>query len=258
MNVKRVFLWELGDMLRLVIFLLVVFSLTYLLAVNYLKLQWGVGSFDSPIPPVYSYNNEDILGSMTTEHLFTYLSTTLGFWVLLALGISIFSVIGIRYDRERGYALSVYSLPYSKADIFLGKVFSVFILSFLAMYIPVFVVNVFLNVDILRFIVRIIFTRFYLNALIFALYFLLFSMAISLFFSVVLRDMLLAFIASFFLLVLPFFGGLDWPPFSFVPMIHRALAGVSPLEFPYIIRGFLVPTLLFILSGLIFTRGDVM
>ncbi len=170
------------------------------------------------------------LGSMTAEHLFTYPAMAMGFWVLLALGIAIFSIIGFRYDREKGYALSVYSLPYSKLEIFLGKPLSIFLLSVMALYIPILVIDIFPNVDTLHFIEAIILTRFYFNALIFALYFVLFSIAISTLSSVVLRSMFLAFIASFFLLVLPFFAGLDWPPFFFIFMILSLWLGFRPLR----------------------------
>ncbi|WP_457752006.1 hypothetical protein [Thermococcus sp.] len=256
MGIKRVFLWELGDVLRFVIFLLLLFSLTYLLGTSYLRFQWGVGSFSGAHPPVYG--SENALGSMTAEHLFNYPTSSIGFWILLALGISVFSMMGIRYDRERGYAFSIYSLPYSKRDIFLGKLFSILLMSLLALYLPILIVDVFPNVDILRIVLGIVFTRLYLNALVFAFYFLIFSMAVSLFFSVLLRDMLLAFIASFFLLVLPFFAGLNWPPFSFVPMIHRALAGASPFELSYLASGLVFPASLIVLSAIIFTRRDVL
>ncbi len=195
---------------------------------------------------------------MTAEHLFTYPSMAMGFWVLLALGIAIFSIIGFRYDREKGYALSVYSLPYSKLEIFLGKLLSIFLLSVMALYIPILVIDIFPNVDTLHFIEAIILTRFYFNALIFALYFVLFSIAISTLSSVVLQDMFLAFIASFFLLVLPFFAGLDWPPFFFIFMIPKSLAGISPFEAFFLFWGLVAPIVLVLLSGLIFLRRDVL
>ena len=257
MNKFRTLLaWELSDSLRLIIFLLGIPSLTYLLAVGYLKSQWELGSVVFSRPPVYKGLSP--LGSITAVHLFDYLSLSSGFWVLLALLVSILSVLTFRYDREHGYAFSVYSLPFSKGEIFTAKFFSALLLSLVSLYIPILIVDVFPNADILGVIRKILFTTQYCHLLVFATYFVLFSLSVSLLFSVLLRDMLLAFIASFFLLVLPFFAGLNWPPFSFVSMLPRSLSGASPFDFTWFLRGLIVPIALVLVSGLIFTRRDVL
>ena len=255
-KLRDLFAWELGDPLRLLLFLLGVPSLTYLLAVGYLKSQWGEGSVSSHLPPVYSAGS--FLGSITALHLFDYLSLSTGFWVLLSLLVSVISVMTFRYDRENGYALSVYSLPFGKGEIFTAKVLSALTLSLFLIYVPLLIVDVFPNVDILMAIRRIVFTKQYLHLLVFATYFVLFSVSVSVFLSVILENMFLAFIASFFFLVLPFFAGLSWPPFSFVPLLARSLSWASPFETNWLTWGLAVPVILLFISGRIFTRRDVL
>ncbi len=255
-KLRDLFAWELSDSLRLLLFLLGVPSLTYLLAVGYLKSQWGVGSVSSHIPPVYTTGS--FLGSITALHLFDYPSLSTGFWVLLSLLVVLFSVMAFRYDRENGYALSVYSLPFGKGEIFTAKVLSALTLSLLSLYVPLLIVDMFPNVDILMAIRSIVFTKQYLHLLVFATYFVLFSVSISALFSVLLENMFLAFIASFFLIVLPFFAGLNWPPFSFVPLLARSLSWASPFETNWLTWGFAVPVVLLLTSEVIFTRRDVL
>ncbi len=253
---KKLVAWELNDQLRLIIFLLGVPPLTYLLAVGYLRSQWEVSSVSSSHP--FFYTTQSPLGSITAVHLFDYLSLSSGFWVLLSLLVSIFSIMTFRYDRENGYALSVYSLPFTKREIFTAKMFSVLLLSSLSLYIPLLIVDVFPNADILNVIKGIILTRPYLHLLVFATYFVLFSLSVSVLFSVLLRNMFLAFIASFFLLVLPFFAGLNWPPFSFVQMLSKSLSGASPFDGFWLFWGLVTSALIVAFSGLVFTRRDVL
>ncbi|WP_456443927.1 hypothetical protein [Thermococcus sp.] len=253
---KNLFGWELGDSLRLLLFLLGVPSLTYLLTVGYLKSQWEVSSLSSRYPPVYTAGSP--LGSITAIHLFDYPPLSAGFWVLLSLLVTLFSVMTLRYDRENGYALSVYALPFTKGEIFTAKVISALVLSLLSLYIPLLTVDVFPNADILEAVRGVVFTGQYLHLLVFATYFVLFSISTSVLFSVLLDNMFLAFIASFFLLVLPFFAGLSWPPFSFIPMLSRSLSWASPFGSTWLFWGIAVPAALLLLSGLIFTRRDVL
>ncbi len=252
---RDLFIWELGDSLRLLLFLLGVPPLTYLLAVGYLRAQWDVGSVSSHLPPVFTAGS--FLGSITALHLFDYPSLSTGFWVLLSLLVAAFSVMTFRYDRENGYALSVYSLPFGKSEIFTAKVLSALVLSLLSLYVPLLIVDVFPNVDILEGIREIVFTERYLYLLVFATYFVLFSLSVSTLFSVLLENMFLAFIASFFFLVLPFFAGLSWPPFSFVPMLARSLSWASPFSTDWLTWGLVVPALLLLVSEVMFTRRDV-
>ena len=255
-KVRDLFSWELGDPLRLLLFLLGVPSLTYLLAVGYLRAQWEVSSLSSLYPPVYTAGSP--LGSITAIHLFDYPSLSTGFWVLLSLLVAVFSVMTFRYDRENGYALSVYSLPFGKGEIFTAKALSALTLSLLSLYVPLLIVDVFPNADILEAVMGIVFTGRYFHLLVFATYFVLFSLSVSVLFSVLLGNMFLAFIASFFLLVLPFFAGLSWPPFSFIPMLSRSLSWASPFGSTWLFWGIAVPAALLLLSGLIFTRRDAL
>ncbi|WP_297512851.1 hypothetical protein [Thermococcus sp.] len=248
--------WEMGDPLRLAIFLFGVPSLTYLLGVDYLKPQWEIASISLSQPPLYSHGSP--LNSITAAHLFEYLSLSAGFWILLALLISVFSILAFRYDREQGYAFSVYSLPFTKGELFAAKTLSVLLISLLLLYIPLLIVGIVPNADITGVIREITFTDRYFHLLIFATYFVLFSLSISVLFSVLLKNMFLAFIASFFLLVLPFFAGLHWPPFFFLSMLARSLSGASPFETNWVLWGLVIPAALLLVSGLIFVRRDVL
>ncbi|MDV3104338.1 ABC transporter permease subunit [Thermococcus waiotapuensis] len=247
--------WEISDPLRLAIFLLGVPSLTYVLEVSYLKAQWEVVSVSSTtfIPPTVPPIN-----SVTAIHLFEYLSFSPGFWILLAFLVSVFSILAFRYDRERGYAFTVYSLPFTKGELFLAKTLSVLLASILFLYIPLLIVDLVPNADIIGVVKEITLTTRYFYLLVFATYFVLFSLSVSVTFSVLLRNMFLSFIASFFLLVLPFFADLSWPPFSFVPMLEKSLCWVSPFESGWVLRGLVVPAVLLTLSGAVFVRGDVL
>ncbi|NJF25497.1 ABC transporter permease subunit [Thermococcus sp. Bubb.Bath] len=248
--------WELEDGVRLLLFALGVPALTYLLTVAYLKSQWSMTSLTGGHPE--AYGKDFILSSITAEHFFSYPMLSLGFWILLSLLVAVLSVLAFRYDRERGYALTVYSLPYSKVSIFIGKLLSVVILSLLALYIPLFLADFVPNADIASKVWEIVLSWRYLNLVIFATYFVLFSLSVSVLFSTLLRDMFLAFMGAFFVLVLPFFAGLSWPPFSFLPFMSRALTGASPLEGSNLLWGLVIPAVLLFASSIAFTGRDVL
>jgi len=248
--------WELNDPVKVLMFLLTFPVLSYLLAVGYLHLVSGVGMLQGSAPP--SFSEGALLSSLTASWLLTYPSLVPGFWILLALFSAVVAVFTFRYERDRGYAFSIYSLPYSKGTIYLTKLLSVIVFSLLVSFIPLLGVLSMLNVDVPSVVVAVLTSRPFLNLLAFTFYFVFFVISVSVLFGVIFRDMFLSFLAAFFLTVVPYFSSLSVPPFSFLKGITNLQNGVSLLSTQYAVPGLAIPCALLILSGIIFTRRDVL
>jgi len=243
--------WEMNDHMKVLIFLFVLPVLSYLLAVGYLHLESGISTVQnaSGSPPMTD--------SSTVSWLLTYPRLVPGFWIILALFIPVLAVVTFRYDRDRGYAFSLSSLPYTKAELYAGKLLSVFVFSLLAAFIPLVAVALILNVDILRVVLSVITSPGARNMAIFTVYFELFVISVSVLFSVLFRDMFLPFLLSFFVVVIPYFSALlDYPPFLFVGGI--SVSGPSPFTWKYLLPGFVIPAVLLFASLVLFIRRDVM
>ncbi len=238
--------WELNDPIKLSIFVLGAFAMALLLTVTYLRVTWGTGGA------------ETITNTGTWRHwLITYPSMTRA-WVMLAFLVPAMTVLTFRYDREGGYALPIYTLPCSKSMIFSIKLVTVYILSLLLFFIPLFFVNIVVNADVSTLLSVIMGKKFTFLYLL-SFYFLNYSLAVSVLYSLLFRNSFLCFFLAFFTLITPFFAGLNVPPFSFVLYLSRIVnTGCSPMTLRLVSLGLFLPLIFLIVSWILSTWRDIL
>jgi ABC-2 type transport system permease protein len=103
-RLRDVLAWELGDHVRLIVFALSVSGLTLVLTAKVLETRVsavpsGTGRFLGP--------------NLLTHAILSPLGDPSP-WTMLALLIPIFAILTFRYERDMGYAQSLYTLPLSK------------------------------------------------------------------------------------------------------------------------------------------------
>ena len=247
--------WEVNDPLKVLIAVITVPLLSYLLAAGYLHSMAGLANIQGSEPPTFSPSTAT--SSMSAQWLFVYPSLVPGFWILLSLFTSVISVLTFRYDRDRGYALSLYSLPYSKLGIYLSKVASTLVFAVLASLFPLIAVAVFLNADLSPVLWSLLGSTTFLYELVLTFYFVFFVLSVSVLFGVLFRNMFLSFLAAFFVTVVPYFSSLVLPPFSFVEGFTAVVNGATPFSPANAAAGLALPVTLLLLSLFIFIRGDI-
>ena len=247
--------WEVNDPLKVLVAVITVPVLSYLLAAGYLHSMAGLANIHGSEPPIFSPSTAT--SSMSAHWLFVYPTLVPGFWILLSLFTSVVSVLTFRYDRDRGYALSIYSLPHSKLGIYISKVASTIIFAVLASIFPLLAVAVFLNADLFPVLWSILGSTTLLYELVLTFYFVFFVLSVSVLFSVLFRNMFLSFLAAFFVTVVPYFSSLIMPPFSFVEGFTDVVNGGTPFSPANALTGLALPIILLLFSLLLFLRGDV-
>ena len=247
--------WEVSDPLKVLVAVITVPVFSYLLGVGYLHSMAGLALIHGNEPPTFSPSTAT--SSMSAHWLLIYPTLVPGFWILLSLFTSVVSVLTFRYDRDRGYALSLYSLPYSKLGIYLSKVASTLIFAVLASIFPLIAVAVFLNADLSPVLWSLLRSTPFLYELVLTFYFVFFVLSVSVLFGVLFRNMFLSFLAAFFVTVVPYFSSLILPPFLFIEGFRDVTNGATPFSPANVTTGLAVPIALLLLSLAIFTRRDV-
>jgi ABC-2 type transport system permease protein len=161
-----------------------------------------------------------------------------------------------RWDRDCGYAPTVYSLPYSKFKIFIAKSTAFLTLSLILYFFPYVLVIIPSNADILHVVSLILSSRKVLSGLTLALYAVLYTASVTALLGSFLRGLFPTLIGAFFVLSLSsslFPSSL--PPFSF--LMYTAYSNVSPFEARFAVPGLVLPFLFFLIGALIFERRDV-
>ena len=250
---KGLFKWELSEHLRVS---MLVAGVPVLLMVLISDLLSHGG--------VFSYSTTGYLGgrseaiSLPKSPTGSVILSTFGldhFWVLLSIFVIVMSAMIFRADREGDYAGAVFTLPLSKKKIFGTKFLALLVHSLLLLYLPMFLFLATAFASVPHLFSALFGWGSFRHLLIFALYFVLYSASLSVLVSLVLPNSSQAIMASFVLLILPSFLGLNVPPFSFVSAIHLHLHEVfSP---GYLLQGIVIPAVFVTLSLALVERRDV-
>ncbi|ACJ16523.1 hypothetical membrane protein, conserved [Thermococcus onnurineus NA1] len=194
----------------------------------------------------------------------TAIISTLGFsgiWMILVSIIPVLSILVFRQERDVGYALSLYTLPLSKREFFFVKTATVYLLSLLVTYIPIFFVILITQADNWGALTKVMSSGNFVSAMILVLYFVLYSVAVSIVVSLTFRNAFLDFLVSFFILAVPNFIGLSVPPFRFINrivMLVLTTPDTSKIAKTEFFAGVVVPAILLLVGIVMIERRDVL
>ncbi len=189
----------------------------------------------------------------------TFLTHSPGFWIFSMLFVIVLTILTFRYPREKGYALSIHALPFSKTEIFTTKLLSVYIFVLMLIFLPLLTIVVSSNVDVPKFIEELFrYSNFYcMLAILF--YFLNFSIAVSVFFAVLLGNSFLDIMLSASILLLPMFTGLHLPPVIFVEKLLQSNMLTKLILSPNLVfYGLILPSTILVTSYVLFVRRDIL
>jgi len=250
-RLRDVLAWELGDHVRLIVFALSVSGLTLVLTAKVLETRVsavpsGTGRFLGP--------------NLLTHAILSPLGDPSP-WTMLSLLIPIFAILTFRYERDMGYAQSLYTLPLSKGRIFLVKTAVVLLLSLLTAYVPILIAIAGTHADIWPALREAMSEGIFISAMVLTLYFVLYAASVSILVSLLFRNAFLDFMASFFLLAVPKFVGVNAPPFSFSDAIRKLpvtyFRPYEPLKANFF-EGMILPVLLLLAAFVLMDRRDVL
>lgn len=204
MRLRTIIKWELDDPIRNLIFLVgfVLFSI----------------SFKSNIYNISSGGSTSL--NYTFQNLWTIYFTMFSSdsYLILVLTSLLISVIGIRYERDTKFALSLYALPIKKWKISLIKFFVDIIFSYIAFFGSYLLVLIYTFSDIPKLFkesLTVNHTIFYIVT--FFLFVSLYVLSISHFVSTIAPNTFAALLLGIVFLYLPrFLGLLDLPPYLFM------------------------------------------
>ncbi|WP_430515129.1 ABC transporter permease [Pyrococcus woesei] len=248
-RIKTLFMWELNDPLKVDILLAgmllntSILHRSYLIVMSSLTISIGTSTLmDNP-------------GNSPTTLVIEGVLRNFSFWMSSLLFLILLGVITFRLDRDSGYANSLYSLPYSKLEIFLVKFFTIIIFSAFLVFLPFFSVIVLSNFTIIDYLPSILFSDMIKFRLIMAIYTLLYSLSIITLLSLLSPNVFVGFIVSFLSIFIPIFLNIaNIPPALFILSYYGS---VSPFDQKLLISGMVVPAILLSLSGLLIDRRDV-
>ena len=213
------------------------------------------------------YSKVHVISATESVESFSFSPVGNAFWhVLKSLpraGFSVYSFLVIllgtlvfRHDRDTGYALTVYALPYRKFKIFLSKLVSLLLLTVMMLYLPLFL-SVFLSSATVAGYVPLILDGAFFKTLLLITLALVYVATLTAFLSTVLAGMFPTLIGSYLIVHLSTaIGGGRLPPFSLfirATELNPTLSNSSVL-----LHGIILP-LMFTLLGAIFSeRRDVL
>jgi len=252
-RLKTLIRWEFNDVVKNVLFLFGLVLVGMSMKQSVMEVDYSVGSASGVEVRLFGASlSHGVAGKIQAMLYQTDVWTLMGFLVLL-LGALTF-----RYDRDSGVARSIYSLPYSNAEIFGVKLFSIHTYSFLMLMVP-FVYVVFTSYASIAEYLRDIVAGFIGNILIIILFLILYLVAVATLVSLALPNAFLAFIGGFAIVYVPKALEIESvPPLLFINALHRCgSTDFSPLSLQYIGWGVGVPVALLGAALVLILRRDV-
>ncbi|WP_297068819.1 hypothetical protein [Thermococcus sp.] len=207
----------------------------------------------------------DIFGLRSMSGLTILLSaTSSGFWITASFFIIILVSLVFRSGIEKGYELTLYSLPYSKLEVFSVKFLEGFTLSTLIVLLPALVLT-FLNFsDVPAFLSSLARDERFLGLLILMMLGVLYVVSVVTFLSLSLRSMLATILSAFSIVIIPYLINAGLPPANLFNANVMTMLGekyFSPLRLitgkSVAIYGLFVPAVLIGLSAVLAMRRDV-
>ncbi len=246
--------WELNEHIRVLV------AVTGVLTVG-LIFQRGilVSMAEVTSNPGYVDGLESVSG-----HVIVRAVTSPGLWVVVSFFIALLVALVFRAGIEGGYGLTVYSLPYSKLEIFSMKLVSSVLLSFTVVLLPIFVLIPLNFADTPGFAASLLLGRHFIELTAVLVIAILYILSTTLFLSVLSRNMLATLVVAFPILTIPYLINANLPPRGFFNVavmdalfgqytsFGRLLTNSTIISF-----GILVPALLIAFSLLLTLRRDV-
>jgi len=212
------------------------------------------------------YSTTHVISTTAPIESFSLTPNNSAFWhVLKSLpraGFSAYSFLVIllgtlifRYDKDTGYALTLYALPYRKFKIFLAKLTSLLIITIVMLYLPLFLSIFLSNATVAKHILPLMMGSF-LRTLALITMSLIYVATLTAFLSVVLRGMFPTLIGSYLVVqVSTTIGGDKLPPFS---LFLKATQLYPSFDISVVFQGIILPLFLGILGMILSERRDVM
>ncbi|AHL23827.1 ABC-2 family transporter permease [Thermococcus nautili] len=213
------------------------------------------------------YSTVHVISATASVELSSFSLSGNAFWhVLKSLpraGFSVYSFLVIllgtlifRHDRDTGYALTLYTLPYKKSKIFLAKLVSLLFLIVMMLYFPLFL-SVFLSSATVAGHIPFILDEAFFKTLLLITLALVYVATLTAFLSMVLRGMFPTLIGSYLIVhISTSIGGGKLPPFSL--FIRATEINPSLLDSSVVLHGIFLPLLLIILGVIASERRDVL
>ncbi len=253
----RLFIWEIINPLVLLVFLaglILGFMGTNSTLLHAYSIKGGVSGIGVGGKLVHLYGYPLSTSGNALQNVLNQLPKA-GFgsyyFVIMLLGVLIF-----RYDRDMGYSSTIYSLPYRKSKIFLVKLLSLLVLSFMLLFLPLFI-DIFLsNATIAASVLGMVSKRAFLISLFLVVGAIFYLDALTALLSILLRGMFQSLIAVFIVVYLSqSISSSKLPPFNLIssaltPNLNR----VTP---SMLFSALILPLMLVVVGLLIAERRDV-
>lgn len=207
----------------------------------------------------------NFLGLRSMSGLTILLSaTSSSFWITSSFFIIVLVSLVFRSGIEKGYELTIYSLPYSKLDVFSVKFLEGFILSTLIAFLPALVLT-FLNFsDVPAFLSSLVRDERFLGLLILMVLGVLYVVSVVTFLSLSLRSMLATILSAFSIVIIPYLINAGLPPADLfnatvMTMLGEKYFSLAQLitDKSVLISGLLIPAVLILSSAALAVRRDV-
>jgi len=197
--------WELNEHIRVMV------AVTGVLTVG-LIFQRGilVSMVELTSNPGYVDGLQSVSG-----HVIVRAVTSPGLWVVASFFITLLVALVFRAGIEKGYGLTVYSLPYSKLEIFSMKLISSVLLSFTVVLLPVFVLIPLNFADTPGFVASLLLGQHFIELTVVLIIAILYILSTALFLSVLSKNMLATLVVAFPILTVPYLTNASLPPRSF-------------------------------------------
>ncbi|WP_297520711.1 hypothetical protein [Thermococcus sp.] len=191
-------------------------------------------------------------------------ATSSSFWITASFFIIVLVSLVFRSGIEKGYELTLYSLPYTKLEVFSVKFLEGFILSALIVLLPALVLTLINFSDVPAFLSSLLRDERFWGFLILMALGVLYVVSVVTLLSLSLRSMLATILSAFSLVIIPYLINAGLPPAnlfnSYVMTMlgekYFSLAGLITSK-SVVIYGLLVPAVLIVSSAVLAVRRDV-
>ncbi|AFK22356.1 hypothetical protein [Pyrococcus sp. ST04] len=248
----KIIKWEMNEPIRVLILLVGMVLNASVIHNALLSLHSSIVTINFQARLDYRYLMQEASTFSTTFALSNLLRYP-GFWMISIIFISLLGAIIFRADRDSGYASSLYSLPYRKWEMFIVKYITLITFSCLLIFIPLFSVTLFANFSLARELIDIFLSQPIKSRLLALTYMLLYTTSVVSVVSLVSVSVLISFIVSFTLLLLPFYLGISNIP----PLLFLYAEGREVTSQDLMVWGIILPISLVIIGIIISERRDV-
>ncbi len=191
-------------------------------------------------------------------------ATSSGFWITASFFIIVLVSLIFRSGIENGYELTLYSLPYTKLEVFSVKFLEGFILSALIALLPALVLTLINFSDVPVFLSSLFRDERFWGLLILMALGVLYVVSVVTLLSLFLRSMLATILSAFSLVIIPYLINAGLPPANLFNANVMAMLGEKYFSLVGLVTsksvamyGLLVPAFLIVSSAVFAMRRDV-